>query len=280
MTDDIRRFAFLLRQMPICTQSPIKTALGPDKHRELRAKYKLALGLDLLDDRCPNSFNCLISDSNCIGRPFPIDVEIKQALDSINVQVTKGIFKGREVYLADATLCDSCPFRASCANPCATQESYLKRSTRTDLSPKGTMLVSFDDFEKGYFGEALNISEALSSSDKYDDGWRSEELPLDCLTEQQRLIVKGIVYEGKTQVQLGYELEIAQQLISDQYSASISKMSEFALARKYLKLHGGTARVRMYYLNNMIEIDIALIEGVSQQAINKTLTEWRKKYGI
>jgi hypothetical protein len=185
MTDDIRRFGFLLRQLPICTQSPLKLALGPDLHRELRAKYKLELGLDLLDDRCPNSFNCRNIDDECIGRPFPIDNEILKALGTLNVEVSKGIFKGKEVYLAQAIVtCAGCPFAGQCETSCATQDSFLNRNTKPESNPPESSLVPYEDFERGMY-------KALTPDDvehcEYGD-WKNQTLPLDCLTPKQRQV--------------------------------------------------------------------------------------------
>jgi len=181
MTDDVSRFRFLLRQKPICTQSPIKSALGPEKHRELRAKYKLELGIDLLEDRCPNSFNCRIEGSGCIGRPFPIDPEILQALKTINVTVTTGNYKGKNVYLAEAIVdCSTCPFRVGCENSCPTQDSFLRRSTKPESNPPENSLVPYEDFEKGIY-KALEPDSHQHC--EYGD-WADEELPLDCLTER------------------------------------------------------------------------------------------------
>lgn len=279
MTDDARRFAFLLRQKPICTQPVLRSILGSQLHKELRAKYKLELGIDLMDDRCANSFNCISQDSGCIGRPFPIDPHIEEALKTFNVQISRGIFKGREVLLAIAgTDCSVCPFREGCESPCATQESYLKRSVKPDLSPKSYMTVNFEDNEYRAF---QSLAQAVSSEDtEYDDSWRLESLPLDCLTSNQHRIVEGLIYEGKTQVEVAHELGISQQAVSQQYELSIGKLKEFSEARKVIREKGCTLRVSRYYVDNMSQVDIAKLEGVSITAVNNTISRWRKKWNI
>lgn len=280
MTLEARRFAFLLRQKPICTQPVLRSALGSDLHRELRAKYKLELGVDLMGDKCASSFNCIAQDSGCIGRPFPIDEQIEEALKSMNVEVERGIFKGREVLLAKATVdCSSCPFRDGCESPCATQESYLKRSVSPDFSPKTNMTVNFESFEQGLHGNLKRLIDEIDEEDT-DSTWRSESLPLDCLTPNQRLVVEGVIYEGKTQIQLSHELGISQQAVSNHYDAAISRLSEFAKARQIIKEHGCTLRIARYYLHNLTQDEIAQIEGVSQQAITQTITKWRSKWNI
>lgn len=280
MTLDVERFTFLLRQRPVCTQSPVKSSLGPDLHRDLRAKYKLELGLDLLDDRCPNSFNCIAYDSGCIGRPLPIDDSILQALNDINAVVTKGIFKGREVYLAQAQLCSGCPFSAACDNPCATQEAYLKRSTGPSMSPDYSMTVNFEEYEAGVYGDVEWANPHVQSDGLLDLDWMNETLPLDCLTETQQSVINKVMLEGKTYVQVGYELGVSKQAVEQSHSLAMARLEEFGKARKYIKLHGASDRIKMYYLNNMIESDIAKIEGVSQQAVNKTVTQWRKLWNL
>lgn len=276
MTLDVERFAFLLRQRPICTQSPLKTSLGPDLHRELRAKYKLELGLDLLDDRCPNSFNCIASDSGCIGRPLPIDDSILHALNDINVQVTKGIFKGREVYLAQATVtCSGCPFQGQCETSCATQDSFLNRSIKPESNPPESSLVPYEDFERGMY-------KALTPDDVEHCGvgeWAEYELPLDCLTPKQRQVIEMTLYEGLEQAQIADRLKISQQAVAKHTKSAMDKLREFGKARKVISEVQLVPRiVRRYYIHNESQSKLSQDYETTQQNISKVISTWRKKY--
>lgn len=281
MTEDIRRFHFLLKQQPFCSQSPIKVALGPDLHRELRAKYKLELGVDLLEDRCPNTFNCQLVNDGCVGRPFPNDSNILSALEGLNVEIFEGQFRGLDVVYAKATTCSICPFKESCTDPCVTEESYLNRSVRPDLSPKGPMLVNYEDFERGMFGDSLSVilRDDLEDYD-VDDSWRTEQLPLDCLTPNQRQVIEMIDIQGLEQVKVASELGISQSAVSQMYQSALTRLTEFGKARRVIKDKGATLRVKMYYIDNLTEQQIADKIGIAQKNVNRALNKWRELNGI
>lgn len=274
MTVDVERFAFLLRQKPICTQSPLKQALGQDLHRDLRAKYKLELEIDLMEDRCPNSFNCISADSGCIGRPFPIDNDIHKALNSINVDVTKGVFKGREVYLAKATVtCSGCPFQGQCETSCATQDSFLNRSIKPESNPPESSLVPYEDLERGMY-KALTPDDVQHC--EYGD-WVYDVLPLDCLTPKQRQVIEMTLYERLEQAQVAQRLNIRQQVVAKHKQAALTKLEEFGKARKVISNSILTPkRVLDYYINNMTQQQIATKEGTTRQAVDKFIRNWRE----
>lgn len=281
MTIDVERFAFLLLQLPACTQSPVKVALGVDLHRELRAKYKLELGLDLMDDKCGNIFNCILEGSGCIGRPMPLDDQIYKALKSSNCEITTGNHKGREVYLVKSTTCVDCPFKVGCASPCATQESYLKRSIRADLSPREPMLVSFDDYEEGKLGLLAYTLPPETEETEIDYSWINESLPMDCLTSKQRQVIEMIKFKDLTQVETAGRLGISKQAVSQSLELAENRLREFALARRAIKsLKNVPRRIKLYYIKNLTEQEIADKLNVLQQSVNTTLRNWRDKNGI
>lgn len=281
MTMDVERFAFLLLQLPACTQSPVKVALGPDLHRELRAKYKLELGLDLMDDKCSNIFNCILQGSGCIGRPMPLDDQIFKALKSSNCEVTTGNHKGREVYLAKSITCGDCPFKVGCASPCATQESYLKRSIKPDLSPREPMLVNFDDYEEGKLGLLAYTLSPETDTTEIDYSWMNETLPMDCLTEQQSQVIEMIKFKDLTQVETAGRLDISQSAVSQSLNLAENRLREFALARRVIKsLKNIPKRVKLYYIKNLTEQEIADKLKVHRTSVNKTLSRWRDNNGI
>jgi len=275
MTDDIRRFGFLLRQQPVCTQSPIKVALGPDRHRELRAKYKLELGIDLLEDRCAAAFNCLLIDSGCIGRPFPIDPEILEALKTLNVDISTGFHKGHEVYLAKATVtCAECPFNGQCITSCATQDSFINRRVKPESNPPESSLVPYEDLERGLY-------KALTPDDVEHCGygeWANESLPLDCLSAKQSQVLEMTLYEGLEQAVIAERLNISQQVVAKHKSAALSRVEEFGKARKAIRsLSVVHPRILDYYVNNLTQQEIADKEGVKQQAVEQSITKWKTR---
>lgn len=272
MTQDINRFAFLLRQKPICTQSPIKQALGSERHRELRAHYKLELGIDLLDDRCDNTFNCKTLNQGCAGRPFPKDPEILKALQTLNVTVHDSTHKGREVYKAEAIVeCNKCPFRVGCEASCATQDSYLRRNIKPESNPPENTLVPYDDFEKGMYKA---LSQAYVEHCSYGE-WVEEDLPLDCLSHQQRRVMEMVI-EGLEQPVIAHKLGIGQQRVSTHKARAIARMTEFGRARKVIQEKGAPQRVVDYYVNNLTQQEIATKEQVERSTIAKSLNSWLK----
>ena len=195
MTDDVKRFEFLIKQKPICTQTPIKEYIGAERHRELRSKYKLELGIDLLADRCDNIYNCNLKGSGCAGRPFPKDPELLEAYQKINVEIEEVDYKDRPVYLAKAIVdCNTCPFKVGCESSCPTQDSYLNKRRNPDLSPSGSMLVPYEDYEKGKYGPAFELNIDDDSVDH--SSWEDESLPLDCLSPKQRQVLEMTLYQG------------------------------------------------------------------------------------
>lgn len=281
MTIDVERFAFLLRQTPNCTQSPVKIALGVDLHRELRARYKLELGHDLLDDKCANIFNCLIGGGECIGRPLPLDKQIKDAVTLSNCELTIGNYKGKEVYLVKSVTCVNCPFKVGCDSPCATQESFLKRSIKPDMSPKSQMTVNFEDYESGKYGPLLHIDMSDVEDNPSDYSWRVESLPLDCLSPQQRQVIEMITFKNMTQIEIADKLKISQQQVSDQATLAQSRLKKFGLARKVIKESKSTpSRVKLYYIKNLTEQEIADKLKIHQSSVSRTLKSWRTKHGI
>jgi len=281
MTMDVERFAFLLSQLPACTQSPVKVALGPDLHRELRAKYKLELGLDLMDDKCSNIFNCILQGSGCIGRPMPLDDQIFKALKSSNCEVTTGNHKGREVYLAKSITCGDCPFKVGCASPCATQESYLKRSIKADLSPREPMLVNFDDYEEGKLGLLAYTLSPETDTTEIDYSWMSESLPMDCLSPNQRQVIEMIKFKDLTQVETAGRLGISQSAVSQSLDLAEARLREFALARRAIKsLKNVSRRIKLYYNKNLTEQEIADKIKVDQSNVSRALKKWRLDNGI
>ena len=272
MTGDIRRFAFLLKQLPACTQSPLKSILGSDLHRDLRAKHKLALGLDLLEDRCANSFNCKNIDNGCIGRPFPIDNEIRLALDQLNVEVTEGLFKGKSVYLAKVTvMCEGCPFSGKCETSCATQDSFLNRSTKTDSNPPEAALVPYEDFEKGMY-KALTPDDVQHCD--YGD-WAEDELPLDCLTPKQRQVIEMTLYEGLEQGVIAQRLSISQPVVVKHKQSALAKLHRFGKARKAIsRVKLAPVEVIDHYIHNLSHSDIATKLGKERSVVTKTINKW------
>ena len=275
MTQDVERFAFLIRQRPVCTQSPLVALLGSERHRELLAKYKLELGIDLLADRCPNSFNCISAQAGCIGRPFPLDVEIAQALSKLNIAVKKGVFKGREVYLGVAIVdCSTCPFVVGCASACATQEAYLKKATRPDLSPKGPQLVSIEKYEQGAYGVVLDLT-IENHIEEPDRSWVDETLPLDCLSDKQREVVELSIYEGLDQIVIADKLGLKQHTVSNCLSSALLRLSEFGRVRKVIQgLPSVPMEVTEYYLNNLSQEDIASKYNRKQGNVSNTISTW------
>lgn len=274
MTDDAKRFVFLLRQVPFCTLSPVRNLIGAARYKELRAKYKLGLGLDLLEDRCPNSFNCLNVNEGCIGRPFPIDAEIKKALESLNTTVTIGNYKGVDVYLAQATVsCASCPFNGQCESICPTQDSYLNRSTRIESNPPENLLVPYDDYENGVY-KAL-LPEDVEHCEIGD--WAEEELPLDCLTQKQRQVIEMTLYEGLDQATIAVRMDSTIPTVSIHLKRGLARLEEFGKARKAIKQSKLIPNVVVdYYQNNLSQKQISLKYNKNQGNISRLLKEWIK----
>ena len=273
MTPEANLFEFLMSQRPICTNFPVKKELGAD-YDELRLKYKSEYGFDMLSPKCDNSFNCLTLDEGCVGRPFPIDDDILAALNKINVTVTKGYHKGKEVYLAKPLLeCSNCPFKDSCEDPCPTVRSYFERSVTPKRDAMSKDLVDFDTWEQGGYKIPRLTDEDVQHCEIGD--WIEERLPWDCLSDENREILDLHLNRGLTQKEIAFNTNRSQQYISKSINSSLDRLTKFGRARKAIKESISVPRsVLEYYVNNLTQQEIADKMGKSQQAVAKSLNNW------
>lgn len=267
-------YNFLLNQRPVCTQSPLKVLLGTEMHKELRSKYNNEYGFDILADRCPNTFLCKLKNQECIGRPFPVDSLIEECFKSNNMTYSKGVFRGFDVfYLKTQVECSTCPFKSICDNPCASQESYMKRRINPDMEPRDHMLVPYEDYESGKY-------RALDSRDQEyckSGEWSHFSIPWDCLTDRQRQCLEMKVLENLTHSRIGYLLGISSQAVDIHIKYAKKKLEEYGKARSIIfSSEQPNPRVVDYYVNNLTNKQIASKEGSTEYAIEQFLYRWKK----
>lgn len=121
---------FLKRQLPACTYFPFYDKLGrkPAIYAKLSARSLEDFNENLLGKYCPKRYFC---STSCIGRPIPKYPELEELCPEIK-DLPVGEFKGKEVYLYYATLCQSCPIKDTCGKPCGTLTSFLEKDEPDD----------------------------------------------------------------------------------------------------------------------------------------------------
>jgi len=276
MTIEVNLYEFLMRQRPICTQFPLTKELGED-FKELRLKYRAELGFDLFDGRCGNTFNCLVADS-CVGRPFPKDPLVHKYLESLNVTITDGVYKGVDVYLAKPLLdCSECPFKTVCDEPCLTHKSYYSRRINPSREPRDEDLVDYQLWEEG----VIRLKQMYEVEECPQGEWLDDELAWDCLSPRQRECLHMNLIQEINHEDIAYSLNISRQVVSQHISIATQKITEFSKARKILKRQTNPSqRAIKYYRLGMTQVEIADQEGVSQQSISNYISKWRKSNNI
>lgn len=276
MNNDIEIFEFLLKQKPICSQFPLKSELGED-YEYLRLKYKSEYGFDMLDNRCSNTANCKITNKGCIGRPFPKDDLIKEGLKDLNVEVTVGTHRGKEVYMAKAIVdCHNCPLQLNCENTCLTQHSYIERRVRPDREPRTSNLIPYDEWERDGMKDMLDPEELY-----YDNSstWANEEIPWDCLTKKQYQCLDLSLNRGYTYKEISFALNIGSSSVQSHIERAKCKLKEWGLARKALKQEFNKY-ANEYYNHNKTQKTIAEEYNVRADTVNKSINHWKYKNNV
>lgn len=202
-----------------CTRPPWSSLIQGSDRKKILAKIKqetlIEYGRSL--DECPKRLVCMGKD--CIGRPLPWRSETaKPYLEKLS-KLYK--IKDEELYLSN---CDTCAISNNCSKPCIQINDFINRWNKKEvaLSYKDNMEnLSDTQQENSYFIPQL---------------FQGEDIPWDCVSPRRQRVVKKYLYERKTFVAIAKEENLSNQSrVKYEYYAALTKLSEFAIVRRFLK---------------------------------------------
>jgi len=254
-----------------CTTQPWKYLIPKDIREntlhKIRQETRQIYGFSM--DECPKKSTCLTK--KCMGRTLPwLSETAKPYLEQL--KLTHEI-RDDEMFISG---CESCPIVKDCKSPCFQVNDYVNRF-KTE--------------------EPNLVYEEVSDNRVYEDRPQEEvsafnykDIPWDCLSAKKQQLVRKYLYEGKDFLTIAKEMDLNNQARTKyEFYSALTKLSEYATIRsfieekeqillaenpKYLNI------LKEIYVNNLSMVELASKEGVSKQAISKTLTKIFKKYKI
>lgn len=244
---------------PACTRPPWEHLVtGPNKEnilRQIRQESIAIYGYSL--DECPKRKVCFTKA--CIGRPLPwASPTAKPYLDQLKTTHT---ITNDELYLSN---CDTCPIAAYCTSTCSQMNDFLQRD-KTD-EPEMIYKESLD-----------NVVINTRSDDKMTNLLgKGLQTPWDCLTERRAEVVRKYVMENKDFLTVAKELGLYDQSKAKyEFYAALTKLSEYAVMRKWIKDNPDTAGVEVLgkiYNENKTMTQVAKELDVTKQAVQQTVS--------
>lgn len=249
-----------LHKPAACTVAPWdKLVVGPNRDnilREIRQETIAAYGYSM--DECPKRKVCFTKQ--CIGRPLPwLSITAKPYLERLKITHT---IANDELYI---TNCEGCPIAAYCNTSCSQVNDFLQRD-KTD-EPEMIYKESLDNV----------IMEPTETADKLVGILgRGLTAPWDCLTQRRASVIKKYIYENKDFLTVAKELGLYDQAKAKyEFYAALTKLSEYAVMRKWLKDNqnaAGSDVLHKIYNENKTMTDVAEEMKVSKQAVQQTVS--------
>lgn len=250
-----------------CTSAPWdKLVIGPNRDnilRQIRQETIAAYGYSM--DECPKRKVCFTK--KCIGRELPWkSATAKPYLERL--KVTHSIVND-ELYI---TNCEGCPIAAYCTTTCSQVNDWAQR----DKTEEPEMI----------YKESLDNVVLANENDDRLSGILGKGLqtPWDCLTKRREEVVKKYVYENKDFLTVAKELGLYDQSKAKyEFYAALTKLSEYAVMRKWLKDNpkgAGADVLSKIYNENKTMTEVAKQLDVSKQAVQQTVSRTIKANNI
>ena len=257
-------------KFPACTMAPWHNLI----HRDIRDNIMRIIRQETIEaygysiDECPKRKVCLTT--SCVGRPFPwLSKTAKPYLAQL--KITHNI-QNDELFLAN---CNICSIAKICNSPCYQVNDFLNRG-----SNKEPDLILQDTLEN-------HAEQYVTDNSVRPTALNNIEVPWDCLSDIRQSVVKKYLYESKDFLTIAKELDLNNQArVKYEFYSALTKLSEFAIMRSFIKDHGDelTHKQRciliMIYQTNFNFAHIANIEEISKQAVQQILTRVIKRYNI
>jgi len=257
-------------RMAACTQPPwsiyIEPTQRPEILRQIRQECIDMYGYSL--DECPNRLICF--KKGCIGRPIPY--KSKTAEPYIKNLEKTGLIKNNKLFVIQK--CDKCKIKDSCVSICNQILDYIERDKV--LEP----LLYYKDEMENFNVEAQVIESFNIVVDKND-------IPWDILSKRRKDIVKEYLYKGRDFRYVSEKLNINNQAFAKyEFYAALTKLSEYARMRLFLKNNSNLLTERqklilnLVYINNMTQVEAGKFLKISKQSIQQTIARVIKKHNI
>lgn len=217
-------------------------------------------------DECPKRHVCI--GKTCIGRPLPVKSEtFKPYLDLL-----KNTHKivNNELYLSN---CDTCAIVSSCKSPCAQVNDFINRGNKREVD-----IVYKENLE--------NISPQTETTQVSLPMLQGYDIPWDSVSPRKQRVVRKYLYERKDFLTIAREENLNNQARTKyEYYSALTKMSEYAVMRKFLDSGPKITASQLtlleeVYHNNKSLAQAAKDMNISRQAAHNRLTRVLKNYKL
>lgn len=254
-----------------CTEAPWEHLIPFNIRADVMLKIKQEsidkYGHDL--NECPKRKVCM--GKTCMGRPLPY--LSKTARPYLKQLEKKANIVNNELIIA--TNCSSCPMVKTCINPCGQINDFINRQT-----VKEPLLVNFTGIENLQPEDVLSAVFSLPTS-------TNTKVPWDCLTKRRKKVIETYLFKQRDFLHTAKLHGLNNQASAKyEFYAALTKLSEFAIMRKFLSAHKSELSpkqlyvLEMAYHNNKSFVAIAKKMNVSPQAVQQIVSRLIKNYGI
>lgn len=253
-----------------CTSAPWEHLIPYNIRADIMLKIKQECidkyGYDL--NECPNRKVCI--GKSCMGRPLPY--LSKTARPYLKKLETIANIKNEKLYIE--TDCSACPMAAKCNNPCKQVEDFINRQVS-----KEPLLVNFEGIE--------NIQQDDVLLGNFKLPVLEGEIPWDCLTKRRKKVIETYLYKQRDFLHTARIHGLNNQASAKyEFYAALTKLSEFAVMRRFLNEHRNSLSdkqqyvLEQAYLNNKSFVAIAKKMKVSPQAVQQIVSRLIKNYNL
>lgn len=255
-----------------CTSPPWAHLIAAHERLEVLRKIRQEC-IDIYGyafDECPKRMTCFKKE--CIGRPLPW--KSPTALPYLEQLKNTQIIKGDELFIT--TDCSFCPIADICKSPCNQILDFIGRNKSLEPTIDYT-----DNLEA-----AKVVSTPLEPANILVGG---ADIPWDVLTKRKAAVIKRYLYESRDFRSVGEFVgfgESNQARAKYEFYSAITKLSEYANVRQFLKNHTDTLTDRqkeifeLVYAKNKSFVQTARLLKVSKQSIQQTVARVLKKNNI
>lgn len=253
-----------------CTEPPwamfIPVEDRPNVLRQIRQETIEEYGYSM--DECPKRKICIKKE--CLGRPLPWKSKTAKPL----LEKLKNFSNIKNEELIVNTDCRSCPMFNNCDNLCNQVLDFIDRGKSMEVNIKYT-----NNNENEIVKKIDNEAGKLLVS--------SEDIPWDVLSVRKRKIVKQYLYEQKNFKHVADNNDLYNQAFAKyEFYAALTKLSEYANLRKFLKENSHVLTLRQHEILNMVYfqnkriVQVAKDLQISKQSVQQTISRVTKKYNI
>lgn len=254
-----------------CSQSPWQYLIPKDQRdstlRKIREETINIYGESF--DECPKRKTCFTKQ--CMGRPMPVlSPTAKPYIDALR-KTHK--FNGDEMLIST---CEGCSIFKTCTSTCSQVNDYMNRDKNQEID-----YVFKPDLE--------NISQKVQVASIDKPKATDLQLPWDIIPSRKANVIKKYLYEQKDFLAVANELELSSQAEAKyQFYAALTKMSEYAIMRKFLEENENKLTekqvliLKKVYLENntltdvatYVNTSVAAVTGILNRVITKNSISW------